>query len=195
MKIKKNKIDFDDLKVILKKIDNILINIVSYCSFQEQLNILHNHKAPFDFIRLDSRSICLFNIEAYWTLFLSETNKLKECLCVSIIPNNFDDIVCNNPFILWNYFFINARHFNIFGFDDLKNERNEKKEINKRIWEDFQKSIAESFDKIAISSPFFDWRKELLDKSFKKYSNKIEENEVNILQKRFYAKKEYFHWI
>ena len=71
----------------------------NYCCVQEQLNILHNNKVPFD-NEPDSRSINLFNIEAYWTLFLSKINKLKECLSASEIPSNFDDIISNNPFIL-----------------------------------------------------------------------------------------------
>ena len=180
MKIDKDKIDFDDLNVILGKIDTILMNIVNYCSFQEQLNIFHNDKVPFDY-KPDSRNICLFNIEAYWTLFLVEINKLRECLSVSIIPTDFNVIVSNNTFILWNYFFINARHFNIYNIENLKDER---KKINKAIYEDYQKSIADNLMKIAFSSPFDNIKKELFNKSIKKYFNDIEKNEVNILHKR-----------
>ena len=186
--MKNKKIDFDDLKAILTSIDTILINITNYCAIQEQLNILHNDKVPFD-EEPDSRSINLFNIEAYWTLFLSKINKLKECLYASETPSNFDDIISNNPFILWNYFFINARHFDIYGIKDLKNK---KKEINKRIYEDYQKSIVENFKKIAVSSPWVDWRKELQDKSFKKYFNEIENNEASILKEKIHGKKGVF---
>ena len=185
MKNKENKIDFDDLKAILISIDIILINIFNYCAVQEQLNIFHNHKVPFD-KKPDSRTINFFNIEAYWTLFLSKINNLKECLSASVIPNNFDDVTFNNPFILWNYFFVNARHYNIYDLNDLKNE---KKEIYKRICEDYQKSIVENFNKIAISSPWIDLKKELRDKSLKKYFNEIENNEASILKKKIYGKK------
>ncbi len=174
--------DFDDLKAILTKIAIILINISNYCSVQEWLNTFHNDKVPFP-KEPDRRDICLFNIEAYWTLFLSEINKLKECLSVSIIPTDFNDIVSNNPFVLWNYFFINARHSNIYNIENLKNER---KKINKAIYEDYQKSIADNLMKIAFSSPFGDLKKELFNKSIKKYFNDIEKNEVNILHKRIH---------
>ena len=62
--------DFDDLKVILTKIDTILINIFNYCAVQEQLNIFNNDKVPFD-KKPDRRDICFFNIESYfWTYII-----------------------------------------------------------------------------------------------------------------------------
>ena len=64
--------------------------------------------------------------------------------------------------------------------------KNERKKINKAIYEDYQKSIADNFMKIVSSSPFDDPKKELFNKSIKKYFNEIEKNEVNILCKRIH---------
>lgn len=153
----------------------------------EHLNILYDYVAaqrPSLLKALgqpgDSTNKFLIVVQSIWIHNLCLINQIREMLLIDITSSNFNDIIYNNPFIIWDKQFLKARHYKHKAVC-LQTKANE---IYEKINKEALRSYAQPY-----TSPFGKTGEHLV-KAFYKYKDEMEENEADTVVEIFNVNKE-----